>query len=719
MMEQVHLVLHQIHPILGKVTGIPLVILLLVLGLTGLFVLGYAIKGSQVGVQLWLAVQRVRAARRESKVVDPARVGEIFRREPFKHLWDEYKDTLHSLHKAKSGDMVLTEVRATLPAEMFFTRDVLVDSRLFDDFGRHLPGVLTGLGIIGTFAGLLEGLSKFDASSPQKAVAGLTPLLEGVAHAFSASAIAIACAMFITFASRFFLAIFYRLVEKLNHAIDSLYSTGAGEEYLSRLVQASEKSEAHAAQLKQALVEDLTKLMTNLVDRQIQAQAETSRSLGSEIGAAIKTALEDPLKRMTGALEQTSKGNTEAVNGMLETMLTGFMARLDDTFGGQMRGIRDQMDRSMGAMTSVQQSLQKLIEDINQSNEQATTRMSGTLEESMKQAAANQQLLTDQMRQFVQDFRKVMSAEQDQTKRHLDTALAQLVEQVTAAVSKMEEGRRGASEEERVRSEDLNKRTADLLGGLAGNVDAAVRALSGQVADSAERMESTRRAAAEEENRRNSELSNRANDLLGGLSEKIEGLVRSVSEQVVATQRNVDAIGTVTTRAIDGMNNGALNMGTAAQRFEGAGNVITGVFDRSGRVSEQLASTAAVLGSTATALQTGFEQYASVRHTIDANVGALVQLIENAKKEAGLSKQIIGDLDRIVEQLKAAETQSLQYLEGVNRTLAKAFEDFGTQLANQVKTAIGETDRHLGGGVQQLNGVVQEIGSALSRLKRA
>jgi hypothetical protein len=156
---------------------------------------------------------------------------------------------------------------------MFFTRDVLVDSRLFDDFTRHLPGVLTGLGIIGTFAGLLEGLSKFDATSTATAVAGLKPLLDGVAHAFIASAIAIGCAMVVTFASRFCLALFYRLVEQLCHVVDSLYATGAGEEYLSRLVHASEKSEAHAAQLKQALVEDLTQLMTNLVDRQIQAPA--------------------------------------------------------------------------------------------------------------------------------------------------------------------------------------------------------------------------------------------------------------------------------------------------------------------------------------------------------------------------------------------------------------------------------------------------------------
>lgn len=37
--------------------------------------------------------------------------------------------------------------------------------------------------------------------------------------------------------------------------------------------------------------------------------------------------------------------------------------------------------------------------------------MSGTLEDAMKKAADNQQLLTDQMREFVQDFRRLVTVD--------------------------------------------------------------------------------------------------------------------------------------------------------------------------------------------------------------------------------------------------------------------------------------------------------------------
>lgn len=659
--------LGQIHPGLGNLSTIQLVIFLMVAILTATFFLGYVVQGSRVGFQLGLAIRRIRALKRSSKSVKPGDVTAILKSDPLKHLWEEYSDTLHEIKRAGSGTVQLTEVRATVPAETFFTREVLVDSRLFDDFTRHLPGVLTGLGIIATFAGLLEGLSRFDATSSASAVAGLKPLLEGVAHAFTASAIAIGCAMTVVFVSRFMLALFYRQVETLNHVIDSLYATGAGEEYLSRLVHSSEKSEAHAAQLKQALVEDLTKLMTNLVDRQIAAQVESNSSLGRHIGEAINASLAEPLKRITQVMEVTSQGNTQAVNGMLEELLTAFMAKLEDTFGGQIRAINEQMARSSGAMTTVQQALQNLVTDINKSNEQANNRLSGTLEEAMKQSAANQQSLTDQMRAFVQDFRKLVTEEQDKSKKTMDAAIGSVLQQLTSAI---------------------------------------------------EQMEATRKTAAAQEETRNTGLVQRTQEAVGGLSSQVDDLLGAITKQVAETQRNIDAINATTTRAIDGMNTGALNMESAARRFETAGTSISGVFDKSAGVAEQLSTSATALQTAAIAVRQGFDQYDSTRKTVETHVSTLTSLIDSARKEAGLSKAMLADLERVVEQLRRAENQSEEYLNKVNQTLAAAFESFGNQLQGTIAKSIGTTDRHLSDGVLHLSGVVQEFQSALARAKR-
>jgi hypothetical protein len=667
-MTDISKLLGELHPSLASLHGVPQFIFLLVALFTLLFLIGYLVKGFQVWRQLSTALKTVKALRNRSQPPDPAKVGEAFQVEPLKHLWDEYADTLHELKRASSGGVALTEIRATVPAESLFTREVLVDSRLFDEFTRHLPGVLTGLGIIGTFAGLLDGLQKFEPTPVEKAVNGLGPLLLGVQHAFLASGIAIASAMFVVFFSRLTLAYFYRLVEQLTHAIDSLYATGAGEEYLARLVKSSEQSAASTAQLKDALVEDLNKLMTNLVDRQIAAQEASNLALGQRLGDTISTAIAEPMKRVSEAMEVTSRGNGEQVNSMLETLLTGFMAKLEDTFGGQMRGINEQMQKSMDSMATVQASLQGLLVDIKKTNEHAATQMSGTLEDAMKKAADNQQLLTDQMRDFVQEFRRLVTDEQHKSKQVMDDAVMKVLGEVSAAMAKMED---------------------------------------------------VRKAAAAEESGRHTVLADNTNQLVGGLSGQVESLLGAVTEQVSKTQQNIDALRDVSLRAIDGMNQGALNMGSAAQRFETAGSSVSTVLEQSRGVTDSLSSAAASLQATSTAVQRGFEQYDSTRKTVDAQVAALMGLIESARKESGVSQELVNSIKTSAEALRAAESQSRDHLVQVNDALERAFVEFGNSLVNQIRIAVAETDRHLSQGTGHLNGVVQELANAVQRMKRA
>jgi len=666
-MHYLNQMLKDIHPSLSTLQGVPLVIFFLVVGITLIFLFGYIIKGSQVGNQLRFTIRGLKSLRNNKGAPRPEEVEKFFRGEPLKHLWVEYADTLHELRKATSEGLVLTEVRATVPAEALFTREVLVDSRLFDDFTRHLPGVLTGLGIIGTFAGLLDGLKDFDPSSTVTAVSGLKPLMDGVQHAFVASGTAIGCAMLVVFISRLVLAYFYGLVEQLDHGIDSLYSTGAGEEYLARLVKASEQSEANTAQLKDALVEDLSKLMTNLVEQQISAHEAATQALGERIGDSISTALAEPMKRVSEAMEVTTRGNGEQVTNMLESLLTGFMAKLEDTFGNQMRGINNGMQDSIKAMTSVQESLQSLLIDIKATNEQATNQMSGKLEEAMQKASDNQQLLTEQMREFVQDFRTLVNEEQSKSKRALDDAVMKVLGEVTVAV---------------------------------------------------DHLDQVRKNAAAEESGRNQQLTSQTNQLVGGLTTQVDALLSAVNDQLTRTQQNIDNLGEVSLRAIEGMNQGALNMGSAAQKFEAAGNSVTGVLDSSSKLSEQMTSAASTLQLAASAVQRGFEQYDSTRKTVDAQVASLTGLIESARKEAGVSKELIESIKTSVEALRRAEAESRAHLDKVNDALTKAFNDFGNALVSQVKNTVAETDRHLAQGTGHLNGVVQELATAVHRMRK-
>ncbi|MFO1377181.1 MAG: hypothetical protein U1F14_09275 [Steroidobacteraceae bacterium] len=93
----------------------------------------------------------------------------------FSHVWTEFRETLHEERATNrgSGIMEVVALRATLPAEVFFTEETLIDTPLRAEFFKHLPGIFTGIGIIGTFTGLLFGLHAFKVSGDATAVRSL------------------------------------------------------------------------------------------------------------------------------------------------------------------------------------------------------------------------------------------------------------------------------------------------------------------------------------------------------------------------------------------------------------------------------------------------------------------------------------------------------------------------------------------------------------------
>ena len=649
---------------------LPNLILLAVAALTLVFLVVFVHKYRTSQKGLSEAIQGLESKLGNHNGHDPRKLDPIFAKQPLLHIWNEYSDTLHPMRLALDGQTPVVEYRSSMPAEMMFTKESLVDGPLFDDFWRHLPGILTGLGIIGTFGGLLYGLDKFKAAiatNTSDAVAGLGPLLEAVMHAFMVSAAAIGCAMLVVFISRLLVARLNSKVERLCDLIDSLYKSGVGEEYLQRLVESSEKSEVHTAQLKDALVEDLTRLMTNLTERQIQAQISAGQHIGETVGRSIAESIAEPMQRVREVMENNAAGNTAQVNTMLETMLTGFMAKLEDTFGGQINGINEQMQRSMAAMGSVQTSLQALVQDIQKANENAATQMSDKLAAAMQTASDNQQQLTQQMTQFVTDFRSLVSEEQRKSKDAMNETIAGLLSEVGKSIASMEASRKSASEEDATRTKVLTDQAGQMVSGLSANV---------------------------------------------------EELLRAVSDQVLKTQESINAIRDVSLRAVDGMNQGALTMGSAAQRFETAGSSVTRALDDSAAFIEQVKASSNALQAASLAVNNGFEKYDATRETVDSHVLALTGLIEAAKREAGISQQLIEGVESSIKALRVAEEESRRNLSAVNDQLVSAFETFGNSLVSQVQRVVGETDKNISVLSNQLTGVVQELAQFMQRMRK-
>ena len=322
---------------------VPALSLLLALLCAG-FILRFMLPALLLGWELRVAIRRLKAIKAKVPASPEQIAREAMNTRRLAHLWREFAQTLHAERvETASGKDAATPQRwrATALAETFFTEHALVDTPLKTEFYKHLPGILTGIGILGTFTGLIGGLSQFAVTADANAVRNsLGVLIHSVGHAFQISAAAIGLAMLFTWIEKSLVTARYRQVAELVQLIDSLFESGAGEEYLARLVRASEVSARQSETLRDALVSALRESMRE----QHEASKQEQQKLAVAISRTVGESLRDPMSRLAGAIEHLGNNQSQTVGAHIgETLakaLTQFSARMDERYGKEMAALQ-------------------------------------------------------------------------------------------------------------------------------------------------------------------------------------------------------------------------------------------------------------------------------------------------------------------------------------------------------------------------------------------
>ncbi len=153
-------------------------------------------------------------------------------------LWNEYLGQL----RGSEDDADAAPVSSCTSARDLFDPMTVSHSRLRLDFFRNLPGIFTGIGIIGTFSGLITGLRAFQISQdPAVVQRSLESLLSGVWGAFLISAVAIALAIVVTVVEKLVSSALSHNLEVLAGGLDKLFPPrpeSDSEAWVPRLVEA-------------------------------------------------------------------------------------------------------------------------------------------------------------------------------------------------------------------------------------------------------------------------------------------------------------------------------------------------------------------------------------------------------------------------------------------------------------------------------------------------
>lgn len=635
------------------------------------FVLRFWREALRLDIELDSAIQGLRSIRSgtSGQVVDLGPIADkAMQSSTLANLWTEYAKTLHPQSKeGMDGQVRIVKWRATTLSETFFSEQAVVDTRLKTEFYKHLPGILTGLGIIGTFAGLIFGLIQFNVSfdDPKEAQTQLRNLLSSVGHAFVISGIAICLAMLFTWIEKTLVASRYHQVEVLRGLIDGMFEVGAGEEYLERLVFASENSSTQAAHIKDLLVAELKEIMSKLTEQQITAQAQQANQMSMDVGKAISESLGPPMQAISDAVQGVGKNQGEAVNKMLTDVLSSFSAQMRDMFGGQMEGMAELLRETSKSMQATAVQFGQLAANMNAAGTGTVEAMGNRLNSALESMDARQKVMNTHMSSFVESIQSMVSTSQTESARKLQETLGAVGDQVAGVIAEL-------------------RRQAD--------------------------------ASAESEGARQVRFEQSTGAAIGSLSEHMEKLLGQSVETNKALKDTVDRLSDATVKAITGMNSGAETLYIAASDFAKAGQGVADTMRASTAAVEAIKAASSQLTQATDGTRIVLEDYGRTRDTFAVMVSELKLTIDTAKREASMTTEFVSRIEAASAQLSTAQKQSEDYLKSVSDVLTKAHESFAQNVERSLREGNRQFQAELAAAVQLLSGAIKNLGDLVDDL---
>ncbi len=613
-------------------------------------------------------------------------LGKVFSKDPqLTHLWREYRETLHLIREERDGVVSPVGIRSTVPAEMYFSAAYIVESRLRTEFFKHLPGILTGLGIIGTFSGLIEGVANFPvSSSPDVMRPGLQSLLHSVGEAFLISAIAIGLAMAVTFTEKILLSALYRRSERIAHGIDALFVSGAGEEYLSRLVKASEDSASQTKILKDALVRELGDLLRELTSqqlelsrqhhagllqglsqssqRQIDASKEDSVATRDAITRSIEEGLKGPIDKMVKAAETASGDQSSAAVQMLQDVMLNFSQKLNDLFGDQISGINQLNAKAAQGLQDAVGALQSALEGMKHAGQETTDAMAKKMAEAIQKMEERQASMNAEAAAFSAQLRDLAAKNQTETSEKIQSSLTDLGSTMKTIMEALKESQDRVFEANAQREADMTSRASNMVSNMSDTSTVAAKALS----DAADAM-----------------------------------------------RKSVDALSHSTATSIDKMSVGAEVLNAALQRFSSAGSSVSNVMELAAKTATKLSDASSQLSTGADAVLQSIKDYQLQREAMAGVLNGVKETVALASREASITKEVVERIDASAKKLAIAHEAADVYLAGVTKVLEEAHESFAKEVVKTLGRANTEFHSKLSSAVALLSSSIQELEASL------
>ncbi|MCY4657504.1 MAG: anti-phage ZorAB system protein ZorA [Gammaproteobacteria bacterium] len=418
------------------------------------------------------------------------------RNDELAEAWQEFDDSLITDNKRQI-------VYKTEEASVYFSEERLLAQHLNLRFWNSVPTILVGLGILGTFIGMVSGLMPFSevdftqtqTGNIQEAIKGL---LTGVSIAFVTSVWGMLTSLVFNVIEKARIGNVGRRIAYLQRVLDEKFTLTTQEEI-------SFRQEDELAQQTQALKSFSTDLANEIKSAMAQGRQEIITELRNAPDAfsnAMSERLAPSLDDLNDAVKelhtQKEESSTEAIGKLIEVFQDSIsgntvrqMETLATTVDDVSQSLKDLPAQMADMMTSVQDKIDQTSLVLSATSEeqmgQTKSMLDGMLNAFQNAIDKQQDGLTEttdrvneEMRQIASDIRNLLESVANQTNDQLSRRIADfesVLDQQKQAIEEITAGTTKASEESADRMRQFVEHSVTRLGESVQDVEQSVGGL--------------------------------------------------------------------------------------------------------------------------------------------------------------------------------------------------------------------------------------------------
>ena len=643
----------------------------------------------------------------------------------FAEAWQEFEDSLIT-HTKHDGDQE-TVVYKTDEASLFFSEDRLLGQHLNLRYWNSVPALLVGLGILGTFIGLVWGLIPFsdiDFKETNQIQEAIKKLLSGVSTAFVTSVWGMLTSLLFNGLEKWRISRVNRAIASLQRALDRLFTLKIAEEIAyQQQIELEQQTAALksfstdlADRIKIAMdnimserLENLHQGLTQLHDQNAQGRQEIIQELHNAPEAfsnAMAEQLAPSLNTLNTAVKKLREQKEESSTDAIRQLVEEFQKSLSGSATAQMETLAETVSKMSEGLITLPDQMTRMIGSVQEQIDQTRGLLASTSEEQTGQMKNMMDGMLNAFQSAIDTQQSGLSETTNRSIQTLQSTIAELQQSLTSTASQTATESEAMTNRMRELLELAANRTDEQLAQRMADIETvsnqSIQTLQTAIAELQQSITSTASQAATESAAMTDQMRKRFEQTATRLGESVEDVEQRVSRLLQQQGEQTEAINAQLNHWQDTLTKGR-------EMLQGMNTSVTSVrqlIETTQAFSRQLITGATRLESAGQQLTQASDAFNQENEKyLTANRETTGQ-IQNA---LGQSQQLLNDFAKRFQTINAG-------LDSIFAEIEKGLNDYAASSSDSINEYLGAFSKQLTGAANALSGGVEALHETVEAL---